>query len=138
MRRTPQSEQALDHALRRWLSAPSKFRYKPILERYEEELKHGAKRSPNSWAVAANTCACALAVFSKTSDRNGWQKFINCSPDRLIRIMALCAKKAKEGCQAYRDQGIDPQVQVTLNPYLEKCRKALSDWREATKEGIDG
>ncbi len=128
------TEPAWDKRLHRWFHPADNrvlyYRLRGRLARIDEDLKQHRRRSPNSWAVCAGTCASALWRFALYPDTEKWAELIQCSPARLLRMMAACAVKAKCGALAYREQNINPQAAVTVNPYLKQCRAALEAWRK--------
>jgi len=109
------------------------FRLKNEIALIDERVRNARSirvPSPNSWAVSANICAIALYKFVKSYDSDKLAHRFQCTPNRLIRLMAACAVNAKIGAARYRVQGIDPQAKVTIDPHLERCRDALEQWRK--------
>lgn len=111
------------------------LRRQRLLDIIEEDIITKRHHSPNSWAVSCLTCAITLEVFSKCKNVDDYKNKIHYSPNRVIKLMAWCAKKAKEGAQDYIERGINPQAEITINPHLQRARKALALWRARLETG---
>lgn len=110
----------------------SQFAAGAKLDIYEEDLRLKRYRSPGSWAVAVNTCAIALNMICSGKTKEQQEAIsgrIHWSADRIIKILTACAINAKIGHARYAAQGINSQPEITINPYLERARKAIEKYR---------
>jgi hypothetical protein len=100
--------------------------------------KSAGTRSPGSWAYHLNTCTTALNTFSNTKERFGdvdrTATFLTVSPEGVVRWMRRLTANIVEVTNQYRKAGIDPQVHVTVNPYLDRAKKAAVRWKAANTD----
>ena len=54
---------------------------------------------------------------------------IGITPDTAIKYMAACVKLAKDGCARYREQGINPQAHIVIDPCIAKAKKTYEEWK---------
>jgi hypothetical protein len=101
------------------------------------------ERSPGAWATSLGISATILNIFSARRETGGQEgvdkevEFLRITPDRVIRNMTQLAMKIRASAASYRQRGIDPQLEVTVNPKVKRAKEAVLRWRgvEAPNKG---
>lgn len=97
---------------------------------YRSQLELGASsNSPGWWATSAKIMAQYLRGMSRMPDPANWILKVRVSPKTIIEMMAAAIENSRTQVAAYRKKGINPHVDVTINPKIAFCRECLAEWR---------
>ena len=112
------------------------YKLRAQLARVTSDLERNPNdKSPGSWAVSLGISTTALNFFSYRKASQGQDgvnrlaQFLKVTPDVVIDRMKRLVPRIRAGVAQYRERGIDPQVEVTVNPYLAEAQKAVARWR---------
>lgn len=93
------------------------------------ELRRRRRESPECWALTARTFSLAARYIIRSSNPEEMGQRLGISANAAIRCMAACVKLSKDRCVEYRQRGIDPQVNVVIQPCFEYAKQTYAEWK---------
>ena len=97
-----------------------------------EDLRARKQRSPQAWALSARTLSTAARFIMHSYDPEESGQSLGVSAQVAVRGMAACIKLCKDRCAEYRQMGIDPQVEVVINPCFNHAKATWAEWKAWT------
>jgi len=107
----------------------SKMRLKKRCDYALEALRRKECRSPEKWALHANTLSSAARFIMRSHNPEEVGQWLGVSAITAIRSMAACVKLCRDKCTEYRRTGVNPQVEVVIQPCIEQAKATWAEWK---------
>ena len=109
----------------------SMFRFRSRIRMVDRALSDIKPCAPCKWAFRMVTCASTLRYFSGLSPAQirSHSKFIEASPNTVIRWMHQCAEQCRIRTAYYRSQGMDPCVDLFRDTF-PRAKEAILMWQK--------